>query len=226
MNAVKDHSLDGLYRDNIFGSELIHEGVRFLFPTKKALKSMKNLFIFAMVKKDAVKYLETHDKKNIKWSPSMVYNNKFKKIHDTIIGYDLDSAYWQIARKMNVISENTFNKGYNVNQKHMLLASLSSLGRDKRYTQIRKGLLTKDAVIVKGDDRLKALYKKIRYTCFQHMKRIAKLLKNDFIAYKTDCIYLVFSEKNVKMVEQYFDDHDLDYKVLFSWDKLKQPEYG
>jgi hypothetical protein len=40
------------------------------------------------------------------------------------------------------------------------------------------------------------------------------MLGKDFIAYKTDCIYYVDTEKNRNLVNDYFDKNDLTYKQL------------
>jgi hypothetical protein len=50
------------------------------------------------------------------------------------------------------------------------------------------------------------------------MNVIANLLGEDFICYKTDCIYYKDTEDNRKLVQAYFDAADLP------WKQLVQPE--
>jgi len=46
------------------------------------------------------------------------------------------------------------------------------------------------------------------------MKEASDLLGDDFFAWKTDCIYYRESLKNIKMVQEYFDQYNLTYKQL------------
>lgn len=214
MRAVKGHSASALYRDNIFGCELVWDGVRFVFPNRNGAHSMKNLFIFSMVKRDALRYLATHGVKEIKWASAVCYNKKADPLGRKLIGTDIDSAYWDIAYRMGIISERTYWKGLEIQDKNLLVASLSSLGRDKRYTQIAEGSFTKNIVIVKGDDDLKKIYRLIRFRCFGYMKKIAKIIGNDFVAYKTDCIYYLYSAENVRKIKAFLEQKELGYKMV------------
>jgi hypothetical protein len=220
MSALKRFSANALYRENIFGSEMILNNRRFIMPNAKGRRSMKNLYLYAMVKKDAINYLKTHKVKEIKWQPSVTYNNDAKPKGRKFIGVDIDSAYWAIARKMKILSLNTYNRGYLIKEKHILVSSLSTLGRDKRYKVIRNGIFTDDVVVIAGRNDLKNLYKQIRYTCYTYMKRLAALLGNDFIAYKTDCIYFFRTKKNIQIVKKFLESKDLDYKPVTDFDSF------
>jgi hypothetical protein len=46
------------------------------------------------------------------------------------------------------------------------------------------------------------------------MMKVKKMLGDDFIAYKTDCIYYVDTKENRELVNQYFDKNSLTYKQL------------
>ena len=46
------------------------------------------------------------------------------------------------------------------------------------------------------------------------MTKVKRLLGDDFIAYKTDCIYYVDTKSNRDLVNEYFDKNDLTYKQL------------
>ncbi len=182
---------------------------------------MRNLFIFAMVKKDATKYIESHGVRNVKHAPSITYNRNANPIGKRLIGTDIDGAYWDIAFRMGIISENTYSRGLQIKEKHLLVASLSSLGRDKRYAQMREGKITRDTVIIKGNDDLKKLYNIIRYRCFGYMKQIAKLIGNDFIAYRTDCIYYLHTSRNVRVVRKFLESKQLEYKMVKDFQTFK-----
>lgn len=210
---------DGYERKTMFGHEVAFKGDPFLlnFPTAKGKRAQKTIFIFALVKKDAKKYIETHKLKKIDHKVSQVYNEdetldlKRKKVAFA----DLDDAYWAMALRLGVISEKTFDHGITMRKKNIGLAALASLGSDKHYNIIRKGEKTKDVMVVKGDDRLKQVYKMIRTECYGYMRRCSKLLGNDFLGYKTDAIYFIHTKKNIKIVEDFFKKHKLDYTLGF-----------
>lgn len=225
IKALENANGQAIYRENLFGSELIWEKVRYIFPNEAGMKSIKYLYIFSMVKRDALKYLSSHKIKQIKWAPSIIYNKRFRDPDGSIqlpdmIGTDIDSAYWNIAYRLGIISEKTFQKGMLIKNKQILVASLSSLGRDKQYMEVSDGKLTRNSVIIAGNPDLKMLYRKIRYTCFGYMKRLAKLMKKDFVAYKTDCIYYVASKKNVQIVRDFFDKNGIDYKMVTNYNQF------
>lgn len=211
-----------MYRENLFGSELIWGDYRYMFPNAKGKKSMKDLFIFSMVRRDAMNYLKKNKVKDSGWASSITYNSKVNLSARKMIGTDIDGAYWSIAYKMGIITENTYSRGLLVKQKHLLLASLSSLGRDKRYTIVSDGKFTGDTVIIKGNDQLKLLYKKIRYACFGYMKKLARIIGNDFVAYKTDCIYYLYSLENVRKVKTFLEAEDIDYKMVRDYNTFGQ----
>lgn len=211
-----------MYRENIFGCELIWGEYRYMFPNKKGKRSMKDLFIFSMVRRDAINYLKKHRVKDSGWVSSITYNPKADVSKRKMIGTDIDGAYWSIAYKMGIISENTYNRGLLIKEKHLLLASLSSLGRDKRYTMMSEGKFTGETVIIKGNDQLKLLYKKIRYKCFGYMKKLARMIGNDFVAYKTDCIYYLHSLENISIVKSFLDSEEIDFKMVRDYNTFGQ----
>lgn len=178
-----------------------------------------------MVKREALKYLETHTIKHTEWKPSIIHNKDFIDRGQELIGYDVDAAYWQIAYKLKIISEKTFKRGHDIKYKNLLLASLASLGSDKRYVKWKEGVQTDEVIVVKGNDDLKNVYKMVRYYCFRHMQKMAKILGRHFVAYKTDCIYFVRTKKNIKAIEKYLDAHNFEFKRVGNFSKfLNSPE--
>lgn len=221
IDAIKRTGDVAFVRENIFGTEIIWGDERFTFPSKQGRKSMSCLFIYSMVKRDALKYV-CKKTKPVKIAPNpIVYNKNVKIKSRKIIGTDIDSAYWSIAYKLGIISENTFNKGVMISEKQILVSALSSLGRDKRYTKVENGVLTDEIMIVRGDDRLKSIYDKVRHKCFSYMKELAKLLGNNFVAYKTDCIYYFETKKNVRTVQSFLDKKGLYYKMVYDYDNIE-----
>jgi hypothetical protein len=51
------------------------------------------------------------------------------------------------------------------------------------------------------------------------MMTMANLLGDDFICYKTDCIYYKQTKKNVELVTTYLDSVGIDYKQLVETDR-------
>lgn len=222
LNRMKRLEGTGYIRQNIFGTEIIWSGSKLSFTTNKAKKSRKNLFIFALVKKDAVRFLDTYGVIKTKQLPAIHFNKHLKPGKRKIIGTDVNSAYWNIAYQMGVISESTYNHGIRIKDKNLCLAALASLGADKSYRAIKNGILTNDIVIVKGDDRLKDLYQSIRIKCFKYMQQLAKKLGNSFVAYKTDCIYYLDNPGNVKMAQKFFTDKKLEFKMVKEYDEFSK----
>lgn len=220
LDHMKRIGGNGYYRENIFGKEVIFGKKRFVFTNSKGRNNSKFMYIFAMVKKDAVEYNQNLKKKiRLKnWNPSVYWNESPTNDERPIIGTDIDNAYWKIAFDLGIISEKTFFAGVSIPDKALLLASLSTLGSNKSYAVLKDGKPTGEYALILGSDELKLLYKLIRHTCFSMMKSLSKLLGNDFICYKTDCIYYKSSKQNKKIVKQFFDDRKINYKMLLHFD--------
>jgi hypothetical protein len=115
---------------------------------------------------------------------------------------------------LGVISEKTYNKGLNDDFKAVRLASLSTMGANKKYQKMKNGKLLDEYKIVYGDDALKDVYKLIRLTCYKYMNQVKKLLGKDFLCYKTDCIYYIDTQYNRDIVTKFFMEKDLYVKQL------------
>lgn len=218
LKKIKLHKSDGYMRKNIFGTEIIWQDMKMHFSTKRARKSYKYFFIFALVRKDAIRYMEENGIKKNDWQPSIHYNKKLdlKKLNaQQFVGIDMDSAYWNVGYKLGILTQNTFEKGLQIPDKTLGLAALASMGSDKSYTIIKDGLPTNDRLVVKGNDDLKEVYKLIRFTCFKYMRRLASLLGNDYVCYRTDAIYFINTPANIQIARDYMERHDLDYKLAY-----------
>ncbi len=205
-------------RENIYGVEIVWGDTRYVFVKKKHRKKVKNLFLFGMVKRNALDWLKSNSIKRAPWLPPVVVNDDLEPSRRKITGIDLNNAYWIIARNMGVLKDNTFDHGIRINEKDLYVSTLSSLGADKMYEEIKNGKISSYTQTVKGNDELKKIYAKIRYTCFRYMREIAGMLGPDFVAYRTDCVYFLHSRENLKMVKGYFEQKDFDCKVVSDWD--------
>ena len=113
-----------------------------------------------------------------------------------------------------VITQRTYLRGLEIKDKSLRLAALANLASSKEYQVIRGGEITDETVVLKYDPVLQRIYNNIRYACYGHMAEMAKLLGDDFICYKTDCIYYRDTPENREKVHTYLDSVGLDWKQL------------
>jgi len=174
----------------------------------------KKIYLFNNVKKQVTKWL----KNNLVFLPeevsSIKYNYDYDTDEGTMCGTDLNHAYWRIAYLYGMINQKTYESGLDTECKALRLATLSVLGREKKFDNYDKGKMIESYVYQKENVDLKNVFKFIRLTCFTFMKEASELLEDDFFAWKTDCIYYRESLSNIKMIEEYFDKFNLTYKQL------------
>jgi hypothetical protein len=174
----------------------------------------KKIYLFNNVKQQVSKWL----KENVVFLPdeinSIKYNYDYDTDEGTMCGTDLNHAYWRIAYLYGMINEKTYISGLDTECKALRLATLSVLGREKKFDSYENGEIKQSYVYQKENVDLKNVFKFIRLTCFSFMKEASDLLGDDFFAWKTDCIYYRENLKNIKMVQDYFDQFNLTYKQL------------
>ena len=174
----------------------------------------KKIYLFNSVKQQTTKWL----KENVVFLPeelnSIKYNYDYNTDEGTMCGTDLNHAYWRIAYLYGMINEKTYIAGLDTDCKALRLATLSVLGREKKFDNYEKGEIKESYVYQKENVDLKNVFKFIRLTCFSFMKEASDLLGDDFFAWKTDCIYYRESLSNIKAVQEYFDQYNLTYKQL------------
>lgn len=216
MSLIKMHGGNGYVRKGNFSSEIVWDGKSYMFPPKKQTKNFKNgLFLYAMVRKDARIFLNSGKKVKVnKKLPANVFNDDFNDIEATITGTDLNHAYWRLAYNLGIITKRTYEKGLNDDFKVTRLSALSTLGKGKEYFVIRNGKVTNEVVKIGMEEELQVLYSLIRMTCFSYMQKLKKMLKKDFVCYKTDCIYYVDKPENRKMVCDYLKKNQMTFKQL------------
>jgi hypothetical protein len=217
LNRMKKEYANGYIKKGTFTNEIVWGAYSYIVPCldkKKQMAFKKGMFLFGLVRNDAKKFLEIHD--NIKLPKKYAqieYRQEIIKM-DRVTGTDLNHAYWRIAYNLGIISENTYIKGLDDKFKSVRLAALSTLGANKKYQKIVDGEITDEYFIVYGDDNLQNVYRLIRFTCYKYMNEVKKLLGDDFIAYKTDCIYYIDTKANRKKVNTFFEMKDLLMKQL------------
>jgi hypothetical protein len=219
FDILKANKGNGYYRKGNFSTELVWDKKSYIFPSEnKQYKSYRNgMFLFGMVRKDAKQFIKSGRKIKLpKVRPSNEYNDNFDKFAFKMTGTDLNHAYWRIAYNLGIISENTYEKGLHEDLKTVRLSALSTLGKGKEYFVIKDGVVTNEVVRIGNDDDMDNLYKAIRYTCFKYMQKVKKMLGQDFICYRTDCVYYVDTPENRKMVRDYFKAEQMSMKQLYA----------
>lgn len=215
MERIAQSKVIAYYRKGSFSSEIVWNNRKFVFP-KPNSKVSSSMWIFNVVKKDVQAYLLTHKRiKTIKELPVNKWNENIRKSKSIrIAATDINHAYWRIAYLMKVISEKTYLKGLLIKEKSLRLAALANLSSNKEYQIIKDGEITDETVSLSFNAVTDAVYKNIRNTCYQHMITLSEMLGNDFYCYKTDCIYYKDTLKNKKLVQQYLEANDLEWKQL------------
>ena len=218
LKKIEASGGNGLIKKGTFTNEIIWGRKSYIFNLldKKHQQSFKKgMFLFGMVRKDAKAFLKKKKVKLPKKYNQIQYNNNINlDLFDKVAGTDLNHAYWRIAYNLGIITEITYLKGLRDDFKSVRLAALSTLGADKKYRVIRDGKITFDVKTIEGDKELQQVYKLIRYTCYRYMNHVKKLLGDDFLCYKTDCIYYTDSKENRKIVKDFFESNNLLTKQL------------
>ena len=204
-----------LVREGTDCCEVIIDKVCYVYSTSSRFPINK-LFLFKMVKRDALQFLEAHEGVFAPDEyPTAHYNEDFEDDKGTIVGFDINHAYWRIAYNLGIISEKTYRRGLGSDCKAVRLAALSTLGRKKAFKKYEKGEALKEFVITQEQqENLQLLYTIIRFSCFEMMFEASKILGNDFDAWKTDCIYFRDTEKNRKAMDEFFTMKGCTYKIL------------
>jgi hypothetical protein len=201
-----------------FGSEcneLIFDKVHNVFSTANRNFDNKLICLFSMVLKDVTNFLNVNPYINI---PPKVNTAEFNYFYDDSFGKltatDLDHAFWRIAYVKGYITKKTYNKGLPTSGKAIRLASLSVLGRGKKFDRYVDGVFVENVEVKKPDTTLQKVYVDIRYSCYYMMYEISQLLKDDFESWRTDCIYYRDTPENRKIVHNYFEEREMLFKQL------------
>jgi hypothetical protein len=226
MSSIVRNQSDAYLRYGNFSHEIIDGRTCYVFPPdnidKNKLKNMrKGIYLFALVRKNAKDWLlKNKSFKLPKKNPVNEYaSDTFEFDNQKLTGTDINSAYWTIAYNLNIITEDTYERGLINEFKQLRLATLSTLGSGKKYYVIKDGELTNKEVCIGSNEKMADVYKLIRYTCYTYMNELKKLLGASFVAYRTDCIYYVDTKENRLLVHQYLKGKKLKYKQLYEINK-------
>lgn len=219
IKLLEKNKRDFLIRETPFLTSIVYDGKELTFTKKNNMFPPNLLWIFKSVRNDAEKFAKRVENGEAQFVmpdkyPVNLTNYYYEDKVGQITGTDINSAYWTIARNIGVISNELYNKVNKDEQKVVRLAALAILGRNMMYRKYHEGSKDKEPIIVEGSKRLKDFYRAIRYTCYQHMDTLAKMLGDDFDAYRTDCIYYRDTEANRKIVYEYLDSYGFMYKQL------------
>jgi hypothetical protein len=176
------------------------------------------MWIFKSVITDVKAHILTHRIRDKDKLPVNHWNLRNKNYSGIITATDLDHAYWRVAFLNEYISMKTYLRGLELKDKSLRLAALANLSSMKEYLVIKDGKVTKETMMLKYDPILHKVYNNIRFTCYEHMMNIAKMLEDDFICYKTDCVYYKDTENNRQLVQGYLDS------VAMEWKQLVEPQ--
>lgn len=176
-----------------------------------------HLYLFQMVRNNALKWLE--NKADVVLPPerkSSFININYDDSHGKLVGTDLNHAFWRIAFIKGIINEKTYGKGLNENVKvkALRLATLSVLGREKKFTEYVNGKPVGDHVTQEKDEKKKKVFLYVRLVCYNMMYELSKKLGADFERWKTDCIYYRDTPENREIVENFFASRQMQYKHL------------
>ncbi len=215
LNKLQRGKKNFLVREGTDCCEVIIDEVCYVYSTSSRFPINK-LFLFKMVKRDALQFLDAHDGIYAPDEyPTAHYNEDFEEDKGSIVGFDINHAYCRIAYNLGLISEKTYRRGLGSVCKAVRLVALSTLGRKKAFKKYEKGQASKEYVITQDQqESLQLLYTIIRFTCFEIMFEASKILGEDFDAWKTDCIYFRDTEDNRKSMDEYFTKKGLNYKIL------------
>ena len=201
-----------------FGSEcneLIFDNVHNVFATENKNFPSKMIFLFNMVQNDVRKFLDINPYIDIPPRKNVAeFNYKYDDEVGTLTATDLDHAFWRIAYVKGYIRKETYTRGLNPLAKALRLATLSVLGRGKKFDRYENGTFVETIVRKKSDDTLQKVYVDIRYSCYYMMYELSELLKDDFESWKTDWIYYRDTPENRQIVHNYFEEREMLFKQL------------
>lgn len=209
-------------------NELIFDGLHNVYATKNKNFPSNKIFLFNLVTRDVKKFLKTNPFVELppkKDTASYSYNYDLED--GNLTGTDLDHAYWRIAFVKGYITKKTYDYGLDDTAKPLRLATLSVLGREKVFEKWENGEYVESITLKPQVEQLRMVYADIRLSCFYMMYEVSKLLGDDFFCWKTDAIYYRNTPKNIKLVQDFFDERRMLYKQLFydTTDRSEDVEY-
>jgi len=133
---------------------------------------------------------------------------------DNVCQYDVNKAYYTVARNMGFISEEYFNKYLSL-PKHMRLILIGALATRKTIKTYEKGKLVEKEL--KEDQELRTVFMRIVIETDKVLLQMSKALKDEFLFYWVDGITVKDTKKAADVVSYYSSRYNLE----FSKDPLK-----
>lgn len=223
FDKLKRQKGTAYYRQGSFSDEIIWQNRRFVFPSPKKSVS-DSMWVFRSVQSDVRHFLNYNRIKEQEKLPVNYWNPNFQTYKGKITATDLDHAYWRIAFLIGAITEKTYQKGLLIKDKSIRLAALANLSSSKDYQVVIDGIVTKKTISLKYDPYLHKVYNNIRFTCYSHMMTMVEMLGDEFICYKTDCIYYKDKKENRELVQLYLDSVSMEWKQLIEPIRPKKEE--
>jgi hypothetical protein len=220
-----DSGADFLIRNGSECRELIYDTIHNVYATQNNNFPKNKVFLFNLVNRDVKKYLEKNGSVILKPKKNTAeWNWNYDNEVGTITGTDLDHAYWRIAYVNNYISKKTYEYGLDDKCKALRLATISVLGREKKYLQYKNGVYVGEVIRQQKNKELHNVFMNVRYSCYFMMFELSQLLGDDFFCWKTDCIYYRDTIQNRKLVHKYLEEREILYKQLIfnSLDKFEE----
>ena len=204
---------DFRYRESVNYTEIVKSNGEKVISTKNN-QFAKGLYLFSMVKRDIQRYIKENGYITpYDQLPVNHKNKEYDKKNKSVIGIDIDNAYWTMAYLKGYISENTYKKGLEKKEfKPIRLSALSTLGKGKTYKVYEAGKYVNDE-IVKKDNELENFYLDIRYSTYGVLLEIANDLGDDFYCWKTDCIYFTDTKENINRVRESLESFGFECKI-------------
>ena len=231
MDSIFDklvkNNIDFYVRRGSECNELIYEKRHQVYGSTKGNFPKDKVFLFNNVQQDCKKFLVKYSFIDL---PPKVdvsnYNWDYDHESGVITGTDLNHAFWRIAYVKGYISKKTYEFGLDDRAKALRLATLSVLGREKKYDKFIAGKFVESVVLKEKNEKLQNIYKDIRYSCYYMMHELSQMLGKDFDCWRTDCIYYRDTPENRKIVHDYFEEREMMFKQLVynSMDAFKVAE--
>lgn len=214
-------------KNNKFFSEQQIGGRKKLFIGEKMVGSTVSGFIdleelssgqfasfLGMFNRNLYSQISKHDLLNLKVNFKGVSRSKNHKVYDQLDqlamfhNIDLRSAYWQIARRLNYISENIYQKYQHKDEyKSVKRLCISFLARPNKMTYYTPDGL--QFTVHCDITMLKNVYDNIRNELYRIINEIADQV--EYVEYNIDGITVLSKDK--AKVKKYFDDLGLEYKT-------------
>jgi len=213
IEKIKRWKCDYYIRKTVMCTEIILDETLYVFSTESKFPKNK-IWLFKVVKNQTFKWLEKNTLILPKQNKSVQYNYDYDVDEKPLAGTDINHAYWRIAYLHGFINAKTYQSGLDADSKALILATISVLGREKRFEFHVEGEPPKEIITQTKDINIRKVYTFIRWTCYNYMFELSEILGDDFFCWKTDGIYYHDTKENRKIVADYFDERNLTYKQL------------